>query len=217
MYLSGDKYDELTRYLSSVFSIFNAGFRRRPTDRVDDKGLPEWEAELLVVCDDEGGEADVQDGGDAAAANAMAGLEPPPSRDGCCTYCEERRVNWFDRAKTSAAKRRNLERSFRAAHLRPPGAVPGERVICPHCPFALTIADVSNAHSTYANLSESKQLEEQRKHRCTHAGQLPLKGKLLHNDDHDRHLSLCTSFSTLSPPSFLLPSPLARLQSSAKL
>ena len=37
------------------------------------------------------GDVDVIDGGDAAAGNAMAALEPPPSKHGCCLFCELRR------------------------------------------------------------------------------------------------------------------------------
>eukprot|EP00965_Chrysotila_dentata_P015179 502251-Pleurochrysis_carterae.AAC.1 len=91
-----------------------------------------------MPCDDEGGMANVEDGGDAAAANAMAGLEPPPSKEGCCTYCEARRVDWFDVDKAKAAKRRNLERAYRSAHLLPPGAALGIRLRCPHCSFIVS-------------------------------------------------------------------------------
>eukprot|EP00965_Chrysotila_dentata_P101191 3341714-Pleurochrysis_carterae.AAC.3 len=41
MYLRGDKFDELTRYLRSTFAVFNAGFTRRLTGKRDEKGAQE--------------------------------------------------------------------------------------------------------------------------------------------------------------------------------
>ena len=78
----------------------------------------------MTVTLPEFGEVDVIDGGDAAAGNAMAALEPPPSKLGCCLFCELRRCDWFDLAKCPGAKRRNLHRSYLLSHLLPPGAPP---------------------------------------------------------------------------------------------
>eukprot|EP00965_Chrysotila_dentata_P077527 2558867-Pleurochrysis_carterae.AAC.1 len=157
MYLSGDKYDELTRYLASTFAAFNGGFQRVRTELRDAQGCWVSEAKICVACDESGAQAVVQDGGDAAAANAMGGLEPPPSREGCCTYYEERRTNWLDRAKTQQAQRRNLERSSRSAHLIPPDAQPGDRLLFPHCGFSITAVSTSRAKAAYEAMSDGEQ------------------------------------------------------------
>eukprot|EP00965_Chrysotila_dentata_P037529 1248459-Pleurochrysis_carterae.AAC.1 len=169
MYLAGDKHDELSNYLGSVFDIFNSYLSRTRTETKDEKGFEEWHAHLCMSCDEEGGQAHIQDGGDAAASNAMAGLELSPSKEGCCTYCEARRVDWFDVEKAKAAKRRNLERAYRSAHLVPPGAAPGIRLRCPHCSFIVLEEMSSAARVEFLDLSASKRLATERAHRKTHA------------------------------------------------
>eukprot|EP00965_Chrysotila_dentata_P197766 6178388-Pleurochrysis_carterae.AAC.1 len=190
MYLSGDKHEELSKYLGKVFEKFNSYFSRSRTGMKDEKGFEEWRGEICLPCNDADGKAVIEDGGDAAAANAMAGLEPPPSKEGCCTYCEARRVDWFDLEKVKSAKRRNLERSFRSAHMVPPGAAPGIRLRCPHCSFIVSEETCAAAKLEFDNLSSSKQLEAERAHRRAHAGQILYRSKLLHNEHAARHLSL---------------------------
>ena len=78
----------------------------------------------------------------APMLDSSSALEPPPSRRGCCFYCEERRENWFDRGKCRAAKRRTLWRLSLLAHRMPPGAPPGAEYDClaPGCKPRITAA-----------------------------------------------------------------------------
>lgn len=99
LYLGKDAHADLRRYLGPTFDRINMGWRCTPAmdlgtgmQLVDEVGNKSWAASIYMWLPD-WGEVIVRDGGDAAAANASAGLEPPPSREGCCFYCEERRVN----------------------------------------------------------------------------------------------------------------------------
>ena len=97
---------------------------------LDEKGQREYTTELVMPVGEASEECQVCDGGDAAGGNAMSALEPPPSKDGCCYYCELRAESWYDRVKCEAAKRRNFIRSTLthvapcATRCRVPAAVP---------------------------------------------------------------------------------------------
>eukprot|EP00965_Chrysotila_dentata_P153593 5076630-Pleurochrysis_carterae.AAC.2 len=158
MYLSGDKYAELTCYLASTFHAFSRGLSRIRTEHADEQGC--W--------------ADVQDGEDAWLQTPWLGLSRhlvERARNVGCTAAESRA---FVSRSTSLLLCR-LARSptlLRALRL---------------CTTKRSVAQAKAAHEA---LSENKQQEKQRAHSRTHAGQLPLKGKLFHNDHLDRHISL---------------------------
>lgn len=131
LFLGSDHYEELLRYLSTIYDALNAGLRTEPTGK-DEVGNDSFSSTVLtdkVACLD--CDVEIVDGGDAACANASAGLEPPPSKHGCCFYCEGRRKEWFDVSKCNAHVRRTLFRSALMAHRLPPGAPPGARYKCP--------------------------------------------------------------------------------------
>ena len=108
LFLTADHYDDLKMYLPTVLAKINAGVMWTDLGEEDEAGNPIRAAHIEISVGDQCEVCIVADGGDAAAANALAGLEPPPSRHGCCSYCELRRVNWFNRDKCKAAKRRNF-------------------------------------------------------------------------------------------------------------
>ena len=196
IFLNHDHYEELKHYITKVLDSLNAGLIW-----TKGKGKDEWGAHIEHVIN---GEACVVcDGGDAAAANALAGLEPPPSKHGCCTYCELRRKNWFDAAKTKAAPRRNFFRSCLMAHVMPPGSPTNAKYKCPRCPFVLTHASCAAALLAHNNKSDGGQTKADVKHRNAHFGQHPFKRKLLHSDHKWRvpsllHLILNTTATTMT-------------------
>ena len=132
LYLGCDHTDELNRYLGGAMKKLNSGFRSTATGTLDAVGNAEYAASMTVTLP-EFDEVDVIDGGDAAAGNAMAALEPPPSKLGCCLFCELRRADWFSADKCACAQRRNLHRSYLLSHLLPPGAPPCAKYKCPGC------------------------------------------------------------------------------------
>ena len=148
LFLNNDHYEELQKYLPSVMGRLNSGSKWRKVNG-------EWEAHIEHTINNE--ECIICDGGDAAAANALAGLEPPPSRHGCCTYCELRRKNWFDKAKCAAAPRRNFFRSCLTAHVMPPGSSPTAKYKCPHCKFVLTHTSCAAALTAHNAKSDAAQ------------------------------------------------------------
>ena len=175
LYLGCDHTAEITRYLGKAMDALNVGFRSTPTGTVDEQGNAEHSACMVIVIP-EFGEVDVIDGGDAAAGNAMAALEPPPSKQGCCLFCELRRSDWFAVDRCTGAKRRNLRRSYLQAHLVPPGAPPGAAFKCPCCACEVSTETEAKAKEAYAAMSETKQTEVGRTHRNAHFGQLYLLG-----------------------------------------
>ena len=143
----------------------------------------------------------IHDGGDAAGGNAMAALEAPPSREGCCYYCELRACDWYDRSKCDKAKRRNLHRTYLSAHRLPPGAT--GPLLCPCCGYEVSKEQEDRDLKEYEGLSENKKNAADLDHRRNHRGVMCLKGKLLHNDHKWRalsllHLMLNTVSSTLT-------------------
>ena len=197
LYLNGDHYPELKKYLGHIYDRLNAGLRTTPCG-VDEVG----NAQFLSACftsEVRCGPSDiaVQDlewteGGDAAAGNSIGGMEPPPSKEGCCYYCEGRRKQWFDSACCASAKRRTLFRSALMAHELPPGSPPGAVYTCPAtgCGFAITAASVAAEALRRPLLTEGAALIEERTHRSKHAGQLPGRVKLSHADHIKRQMSL---------------------------
>ena len=93
----------------------------------------------------------IHDGGDAAGGNAMAALEAPPSREGCCYYCELRACDWYDRSKCDKAKRRNLHRTYLSAHRLPPGAT--GPLLCPCCGYEVSKEQEDRDLKEYEGLS----------------------------------------------------------------
>ena len=176
LYLGCDHTDELNKYLGVAMGMLNGGLRWKAAGTVDEAGNAEFSASLTVTLP-EFGEVDVIDGGDAAAGNAMAALEPPPSKHGCCLFCELRRADWFDLSKCAGAKRRNLHRSYLQSHLLPPGASPGARYKCPCCRQAVSEESQTQEQAAYAAMSEGKRTEKERAHRNEHVGELFLLEK----------------------------------------
>ena len=116
LYLNGDHYPEMKKYLGHIYAKINKGQRVTPAGQ-DEVGNEQFNSALFtseVHCgasEDEVTEMEWTEGGDAAAGNASSNLEPPPSKHGCCYYCESRRVNWFDASACANAKRRTLFRT----------------------------------------------------------------------------------------------------------
>jgi hypothetical protein len=189
LYLGCDHTDEINRYLGVAMAALNKGFRSTSTGTVDEAGNAEYAACMTCVLPDFG-EVDVIDGGDAAAGNAMAALEPPPSKLGCCLFCELRRTDWFDIAKCKGAKRRSLHRSYLQSHLLPPGTPPGTKLKCPCCGEEVSEESQEKSKAEYSAMTETKKTEKERTHRNAHFGELYLLGKVLWTDHHDRMLSL---------------------------
>ena len=194
IYLNGDKHKELLKYLGPVLAIFNSFRRSKPaTDAhgkpvVDSKGQREHDSEIIMLVGDAGEECILCDGGDAAGGNAMAGLEPPPSKNGCCYYCELRACEWYDRAKCDAAKRRNLFRSCLMSHRLPPGVLCS--MLCPACGYEVSPAQVKRDQEEYDGMSPTKQNDTDLEHRRNHFGEQYLTMKLIHSDHCHRALSL---------------------------
>ena len=88
LFMGNDHYEELTKYLGSIFNRLNAGRRTAPSGK-DEVGNETFTS-ALFTSEVECGQAEMKivDGGGAACANASAGLDPPPSKRGCCFYCE---------------------------------------------------------------------------------------------------------------------------------
>ena len=147
LYLNGDHYPELKKYLGSIYDRVNAGHRMLPNG-LDEVGNEQYTSALFTnevacgACVDEVVEMEWTEGGDAAAGNSIGAMEPPPSVEGCCYYCECRKKNWFDRSITSTAVRRTLFRTSVTAHQLPPGAPVGSTYVCPvpGCGFEITAA-----------------------------------------------------------------------------
>ena len=202
IYLNGDKHKELKKYLGSVLAIFN-GFRKSTPAKdstgapvVDEKGQQEYDSEIVMPVGEENEMCVVCDGGDAAGGNAMAGLEPPPSRDGCCYYCELRKCDWFDRAKCTAAKRRNYFRSVLLSHRLPPGVTCP--MLCPACGYEVSLEQEKRDLDEFNAMTPNKQNAEDLTHRRAHFGQQYLHGKLIHSDHCHRALSLLHLMLALS-------------------
>ena len=205
IYLNGDKHKELSKYLGAVLGVFN-GFRRTTPAKdasgkpvQDEKGQPEFDTELVMSV--EGEACLLCDGGDAAGGNAMAALEPPPSREGCCYYCELRGEHWYDRAKCDGAKRRNFMRSTLLSHRVPPGVTCP--MLCPGCGYEVSAAQEKRDLDEYENMSPNKKSAADLDHRRAHAGEQYLSMKLIHSDHCYRalsllHLMLNTVSSTLT-------------------
>ena len=197
LYLNGDHYPELKKYLGHIYDRLNAGLRTTPCG-VDEVGNAQFYSACFtseVRCgssDTAVQELEWTEGGDAAAGNSIAGLEPPPSKEGCCYYCEGRRKKWFEPVACASAKRRTLCRSALMAHELPPGSKPGEEFTCPaaECGFRITAASVAAEAARRAALTESAAVAEERTHRSQHAGQLPGRVKLSHADHIKRQMSL---------------------------
>lgn len=178
----------------SILARLNAGLRTTPVEN----GLPgEFSASLFteeVQCDACFTKQPVEiiDGGDAACANASSALEPPPSRQGCCFYCEGRRAQWFDRAKCTAAPRRKLFRCSLLAHRMPPGAPPGATYDCPApgCDHAITEASDAALVAELDTLDDVQLSKRDLVHRKAHTGVKLGKLKLLWVDHIKRVLSL---------------------------
>ena len=158
LFLGPDHYEELHKYLSNIYKKLNVGLRRTPAGTTDSKGNPEFNSSLFTTEVPGVPLCEVVDGGDAACANASAGLEPPPSKRGCCSYCEERRGNWFNRTKCTEAKRRTLHRSALLAHRLPPGAEVGATFECPADGCNHTIS----AESEAADFEQQLQLDDRK-------------------------------------------------------
>ena len=204
IYLGADHTEELQTYLSEPMAKINAGSRSVPTvpTGLDEKGNEEVTTTIIHTIG-EFGEVEFFDGGDAAAANAMAALEPPPSKQGCCHYCELRRIEWFNAEKCPGAKRRNFQRAQLQAHLYPVGAARGLTFICPCCDFEITEESEELANTEYKALSDNQQNEKDKIHRNLHAGTRYLLRKVLHTDHINRspsllHLVLNSVSSTMS-------------------
>ena len=186
IYLNGDKYKELSKYLGRVLAVFNGFSRRTPAKDsegrpiLDEKGQPEFATEIVMPVGDAAEECLLCDGGDAAGSNAMAGLEPPPSRLGCCYYCELRKDSWFDAAKCRGAKRRNFHRSCLLAHRVPPGET--RALLCPACGYEVSAAQEKRDLAEYEAMSDNKKNGADLDHRRAHAGQQYLASKLIHSD-----------------------------------
>ena len=124
LYLNGDHFAELKKYLGAIYDTINRGQRTKPNG-VDEVGNAQFSSSLHTteVCcgaaDNDMPELEWTEGGDAAAGNTISNLEPPPSKLGCCYYCESRREQWFDRAQCTAATRRTLFRTSLLAHCLP--------------------------------------------------------------------------------------------------
>ena len=130
------------------------------------------------------------DGGDAAGANAMAALESPPSRQGCCHYCELPGTAWYDRGKCDSATRRTVRRAYLSAHLVPPGTPPGTTLLCPKCGYGVNAEQEARDLKEHEGLSATKANAVDVEHRRHHAGQQYLQRKLLLVDHKWRALSL---------------------------
>ena len=78
LFMGNDHYEELTKYLGSIFNRLNAGRRTAPSGK--DEVSNETFTSALFTSEVECGQAEMEivDGGDAACANASTGLEPPP-------------------------------------------------------------------------------------------------------------------------------------------
>jgi hypothetical protein len=197
LYLNGDRYPELVKYLGGIYDRVNAGLRTTPRG-VDELGNAQFYSALFtteVRCGAAEGdvtECEWVEGGDAAAGNAIAGLERPPSKQGCCYYCESRRTAWFDRPACNTATKRTLFRSALMAHKLPPGCPAGAEYTCPanDCGFKISTASVAAEEVRKAGLKETAHHEEERAHRSLHAGQLPGRVKLSHCDHIKRQMSL---------------------------
>ena len=195
LYLGDDKHSDLENYLGTTYAGLNSGFSKTDAETKDELGQTEYTSASHVTLPGaaaDGGDliCEVCDGGDAASANAGAGLEPPPSHQGCCHYCEGRRADWFDWAKTATAKRRTLVRAMLAAHVMPPGFPPGTKLKCPHCSVTVSAKEQAAREAQFKDWSQNKQGAADLAHRKTHAGQHYLRGKLLHIDHGKRQISL---------------------------
>ena len=195
LYLGDDKHGDMKSYLASTFAGLNSGFTKTDAKTKDENGQADDVSTSYVTLQgaaEDGGDliCEICDGGDAASANAGAGLEPPPSHEGCCHYCEGRRAEWFDWAKTKTAKRRTLVRSMLAAHVMPPGFPPGTKLKCPHCNTTVSAKEQAARESEFEGWSLNKRGAADLAHRKTHAGQHYLRGKLLHTDHVKRQVSL---------------------------
>ena len=198
LYLNGDHYPELKQYLGSIYDRVNVGLRTTPSTSVDAVGNAQYSCALFTSevqcgeCEDETCEMEWTEGGDAAAGNSIAGLEPPPSKAGCCYYCESRRVNWFDSARCSIAVRRTMFRSALMAHELPPNSRAGASYKCPaeDCGFIITAASAAAAETRREQLSETAAAEDERGHRGLHAGQMPGRVKPTWCDHIKRQMSL---------------------------
>ena len=116
------------------------------------------------------------DGGDAACANASSGLECPPSKRGCCFYCELRRTDWFNQAKCSGAARRTLFRTSLLAHCMPPGAPKGSSYRCVASGCSHVISEESEAAEleVRAGLSDPQLSKRDLDHRNSHTDRGPM-------------------------------------------
>ena len=198
IYLNNDKHKELEKYLDPVLAKYNAHSTSKPMwDKemkpiLDEKDQPEFETEICMPVDTTEGPITCQlaDGGDAAGANAMAALESPPSKMGCCHYCELPGTDWYNRSKCDSAQRRNLRRAYLMAHRLPPGTPTGATLFCPKCGYGLSAAQEARDLKEFADLTPAKANGVDLEHRKHHAGQQYLQRKLLHVDHKWRALSL---------------------------
>ena len=110
----------------------------------------------------------------------MAALEPPPSRLGCCYYCELRGENWYDKGKCEEAKRRNFHRSCLLSHRMPPGAT--GTLLCPACGYGVNAQQEKRDLAGYEAMSENQKSECDLDHRRAHFGEQYLCMKLIHSD-----------------------------------
>lgn len=83
LYLNGDHYPELVKYLGGIYDRVNAGLRTTPRG-VDELGNAQFVSALFTIevrCGAAEGdvtECEWVEGGDATAGNVIAGLDPPP-------------------------------------------------------------------------------------------------------------------------------------------
>ena len=193
LYLAGDHTEQLYLYLGKTFAQINR-FSTQAAVLVEGRPLLDEVGNAVIttscaMCFTEQGfgVVDIVDGGDAAAANAMAAVECPPSRLGCCTYCEGRRVHWFDKAKCENHQRRNFVRSCLLAHLLPPGWT---TAVCPACKEPLTAETEATGKKRHDEMTESARDDYNKEHRNLHFGLLPFTRKIFWTDHINRYPSL---------------------------
>ena len=197
LYLNGDHFAELQKYLGHIYEKVNLGQRTAPSG-TDEVGNAQFSSSLHTsevrcgACPDDLPELEWTEGGDAAAGNSISNLEAPPSKQGCCYYCENRRAQWFDATECAAAKRRTLFRTSLLAHMLPPGAPPGAsyRCVAKDCTFTITAASSAAAIAEASLLTESQLGMAELAHRKSHTGVLPGRVKLSHCDHIKRQMSL---------------------------
>jgi hypothetical protein len=192
LFLGPDKYECLATYLETVYAKLNSGLRTTSTGK-DERGNEAYSCSLFtdkVGCMDS--DLEITDAGGAACANASAAMEPPPSHLGCCSYCENRRVHWFDRGCCKSAHKRTLFRASLLAHRMPPGAPAGAAYTCPAkgCNHKIDTASETVLLEYLGGLSATQLAAYDLAHRKAHAGVMCGKLKLLHVDHIKRAPSL---------------------------